>query len=104
MLIFLSHNMLELSQMARGIGLDVWGAIASFHAIATSCVAPRNVKVFCLRALPPGGWWRRLDSMRADRHDRPSEVDLAYSERDVTGVLRAWSAGTAGSCSPSRQR
>jgi CubicO group peptidase (beta-lactamase class C family) len=35
-LIFLAHNMLELSQMARGIGLDVWSAIARFHAIATS--------------------------------------------------------------------
>jgi CubicO group peptidase (beta-lactamase class C family) len=34
--IFLSHNMLELSQMAQGIGLGVWSAIASFHAIATS--------------------------------------------------------------------
>jgi len=34
-LIFLSHNMLELSQMARGIGLGAWSAIASFHAIAT---------------------------------------------------------------------
>jgi CubicO group peptidase (beta-lactamase class C family) len=35
-LIFLSHNMLELWQMSRGIGLDAWSAIASFHAIATS--------------------------------------------------------------------
>jgi hypothetical protein len=35
-LIFLSHNMLELSQMAQGIGLGVWSAIGSFHAIATS--------------------------------------------------------------------
>ncbi len=35
-LIFLSHNMLELSQLARGIGLGAWSAIASFHAIATS--------------------------------------------------------------------
>jgi CubicO group peptidase (beta-lactamase class C family) len=35
-LIFLSHNMLELSQMASGIGLGVWSAIARFHAIATS--------------------------------------------------------------------
>jgi CubicO group peptidase (beta-lactamase class C family) len=35
-LIFLAHNMLELSQMAHGIGLGVWSAIASFHAIATS--------------------------------------------------------------------
>jgi CubicO group peptidase (beta-lactamase class C family) len=35
-LIFLSHNMLELAQMARGIGLAGWSAIASFHAIATS--------------------------------------------------------------------
>jgi CubicO group peptidase (beta-lactamase class C family) len=34
-LIFLSHNMLELSQMARGIGLGAWSAIASFHAIAS---------------------------------------------------------------------
>jgi CubicO group peptidase (beta-lactamase class C family) len=35
-LIFLSHNMLELSQLANGIGLGAWSAIASFHAIATS--------------------------------------------------------------------
>jgi CubicO group peptidase (beta-lactamase class C family) len=35
-LIFLAHNMLELSQMAQGIGLGVWSAIGSFHAIATS--------------------------------------------------------------------
>jgi CubicO group peptidase (beta-lactamase class C family) len=35
-LIFLSHNMLELSQMPRGIGLGVWTAIAGFHALATS--------------------------------------------------------------------
>lgn len=32
-LIFLSHNMVELSQMAR---LGVWSAIAGFHAIATA--------------------------------------------------------------------
>ena len=35
-LIFLTHNMLELSQMAQGIGLAAWSAIASFHTIATS--------------------------------------------------------------------
>lgn len=35
-LIFLAHNMLELSQMAQGIGLAVWSAIAGFHAIVTS--------------------------------------------------------------------
>jgi CubicO group peptidase (beta-lactamase class C family) len=35
-LIFLSHNMLELEQMARGIGLGAWSAIASFHKIATT--------------------------------------------------------------------
>jgi CubicO group peptidase (beta-lactamase class C family) len=35
-LIFLSHTMVELPQMARGIGLGAWSAIASFHAIATS--------------------------------------------------------------------
>jgi CubicO group peptidase (beta-lactamase class C family) len=34
-LIFLAHNMAELPQMARGIGLGVWSAIASFHEIAT---------------------------------------------------------------------
>jgi len=33
-LVFLSHNMLELSQMAQGIGLATWSAIASFHALA----------------------------------------------------------------------
>jgi CubicO group peptidase (beta-lactamase class C family) len=35
-LIFLAHNMLELHQMARGIGLGVWSAIASFHGAETS--------------------------------------------------------------------
>ena len=35
-LIVLTHNMLELSQMAEGIGLGVWSAIADFHALATS--------------------------------------------------------------------
>jgi CubicO group peptidase (beta-lactamase class C family) len=35
-LIFLSHNMAELHQMASGIGLDVWSAIAKFHALATA--------------------------------------------------------------------
>lgn len=33
-LVFLSHNMLELPQLARGIGLATWSAIASFHARA----------------------------------------------------------------------
>jgi CubicO group peptidase (beta-lactamase class C family) len=35
-LIYLSHNMVDLSQMARGIGLGVWSAIADFHATATT--------------------------------------------------------------------
>ena len=30
-LVFLAHNMLELHQMARGVGLGVWSAIARFH-------------------------------------------------------------------------
>jgi CubicO group peptidase (beta-lactamase class C family) len=34
-LIFLAHNMLELDQMARGIGLGVWSAIGEFHALAS---------------------------------------------------------------------
>jgi CubicO group peptidase (beta-lactamase class C family) len=35
-LIFLAHNMLKLEQMARGIGLGVWSAIATFHEIASA--------------------------------------------------------------------
>jgi CubicO group peptidase (beta-lactamase class C family) len=35
-LIFLTHSMTELHQMARGIGLGAWSAIASFHQIATA--------------------------------------------------------------------
>jgi CubicO group peptidase (beta-lactamase class C family) len=35
-LIFLAHNMAELHQMARGIGLGVWNAIATFHQVATT--------------------------------------------------------------------
>ena len=33
-LVFLSHNMVELSQMAQGIGLAVWSAIADLHSLA----------------------------------------------------------------------
>ncbi len=35
-LIFLAHNMVELQQMAQGIGLGVWSAIAMFHDIASA--------------------------------------------------------------------
>ena len=35
-LIFLAHNMLELQQMARGIGLGVWSAIGKFHELASA--------------------------------------------------------------------
>jgi CubicO group peptidase (beta-lactamase class C family) len=34
--IFLAHNMLDVPQMARGIGLDVWSAIAAFNALGTA--------------------------------------------------------------------
>src|SRR5215471_5309048 len=33
-LIFMSHNMVELSQLMQGIGLAAWSAIATFHALA----------------------------------------------------------------------
>jgi CubicO group peptidase (beta-lactamase class C family) len=33
-LIFMSHNMIELPQLARGIGLATWTAIATFHSLA----------------------------------------------------------------------
>jgi hypothetical protein len=39
-LIFLSHNMVGLHQMARGIGLGAWSAIARFHEIATTWCTP----------------------------------------------------------------
>lgn len=35
-LIFLSHNMVEIGQLARGIGLGSWNAIARFHDVATT--------------------------------------------------------------------
>jgi CubicO group peptidase (beta-lactamase class C family) len=35
-LIFLTHNMLELQQMANGIGLGAWSAIATFHELASA--------------------------------------------------------------------
>src|SRR3954468_3837202 len=34
-LIFLTHNMAELQQMAAGVGLDVWSAITTFHRLAS---------------------------------------------------------------------
>lgn len=33
-LVFLSHNMVDLPQLARGIGLATWSAIATFHGVA----------------------------------------------------------------------
>ena len=33
-LTYLSHNMVALSQLAEGIGLATWSAIATFHALA----------------------------------------------------------------------
>jgi CubicO group peptidase (beta-lactamase class C family) len=35
-LVFMAHNMAELSQMARGVGLGVWTAIERFHSVATT--------------------------------------------------------------------
>jgi CubicO group peptidase (beta-lactamase class C family) len=35
-LIFLTHNMVELHQMIGGIGLGVWDAIVEFHGLATA--------------------------------------------------------------------
>jgi CubicO group peptidase (beta-lactamase class C family) len=39
-LIFLTHNMVELEQMASGVGLGAWSAIVKFHELA-STVVPR---------------------------------------------------------------
>jgi CubicO group peptidase (beta-lactamase class C family) len=41
-LIFLAHNMLELRQMAKGIGLDVWSAITKFQALASGSRAAES--------------------------------------------------------------
>jgi CubicO group peptidase (beta-lactamase class C family) len=35
-LIFLAHNMVDLAQMAKGIGLGVWGAIDTFKTLASA--------------------------------------------------------------------
>jgi CubicO group peptidase (beta-lactamase class C family) len=43
-LIFLSHTMAELPQMARGIGLGAWSAIGAFHAAAASRVSSSSVE------------------------------------------------------------
>jgi len=34
-MIFLAHNMVQLEQLASGIGLDVWGAIVEFQSIGS---------------------------------------------------------------------
>jgi CubicO group peptidase (beta-lactamase class C family) len=44
-LIFLTHNMVELHQLADGIGLDVWSAITRFQALASAKgrkISPRD--------------------------------------------------------------
>ena len=37
-LVFLAHNMVELHQLSRGIGLGAWSAIADFHGLATKAI------------------------------------------------------------------
>jgi CubicO group peptidase (beta-lactamase class C family) len=37
-MIFLAHNMVELRQMAAGIGLSVWGAITEFQSLGTAAL------------------------------------------------------------------
>jgi CubicO group peptidase (beta-lactamase class C family) len=45
-LIFLTHNMVELQQMASGIGLDAWSATAKFHELESGLREPtRSVVV-----------------------------------------------------------
>jgi len=34
--VFLAHNMVDLAQMAKGIGLGVWAAIEKFHSVAST--------------------------------------------------------------------
>jgi CubicO group peptidase (beta-lactamase class C family) len=34
-MVFLAHNMFELEQLSRGVGLGVYGAITDFHALAS---------------------------------------------------------------------
>jgi CubicO group peptidase (beta-lactamase class C family) len=38
-LIFLAHNMVDVGQMAKGIGLGVWAAIEKFQALASAAPA-----------------------------------------------------------------
>jgi CubicO group peptidase (beta-lactamase class C family) len=38
-LIFLAHNMVDLAQMAKGIGLGVWGAIDTFQTLASDSLS-----------------------------------------------------------------
>jgi len=42
-MIFLAHNMVQLEQMAAGVGLTVWGAISKFQALGTAAL--RDVAV-----------------------------------------------------------
>ena len=42
-LIFLAHNMVDLAQMAKGIGLGVWAAIDAFQTLAAASQPGRFV-------------------------------------------------------------
>ena len=46
-LIFLAHNMVDLDQMANGIGLGVWGAIGDLHRVATAGTPSSNATSRC---------------------------------------------------------
>jgi hypothetical protein len=35
-MVFLAHNRFEVDQLAKGIGLGIYGAIVEFHALASA--------------------------------------------------------------------
>jgi hypothetical protein len=41
-MVFLTHNMVSLDQLARGIGLGVYGAIDKFQELASACTRHRR--------------------------------------------------------------
>ena len=49
--VFLAHNMVDLAQMAKGIGLGVWAAIEGFQTAAMAC--ERGPQKSCTPVVPP---------------------------------------------------
>ena len=74
MLIFLVHNMVDLAQMSKGIGLGVWATIETFQAFGHRLAETDSPESIRLPSLLASGA-ARFGSVRTRTYDSHDGVD-----------------------------